>query len=168
MSESVTLQGYGALRARLERLKAIDKPLLRMLGMAAVREAKERVPRKTANLSRSISSALAGTASVRIYAQANYAGFVEGGTRPHDIVPRQARVLAWPSSSAGRRLSGTARTGMFKSKKSAAKLGGWSYAMRVHHPGTKPHPFLRPGAEAAIEGAGLAKLVVAVWDGKTL
>jgi len=168
MNESVTLQGYGALRARLDRLKAIDKPLLRMLGMAAVREAKARAPRKTGNLSRSISSEVQGSSSVRLYARANYAADVEGGTRPHDIVPRNASVLAWPASAAGRRLSGTARSGMFKSKKSAAKLGGWAFAMRVHHPGTKPQPFLRPGAQAAIEGAGLAETVVAVWDGKTL
>lgn len=160
------LQGYTQLRARLERLGKVDGPLLKMIGAAAVKEAKALVPRKTAMLSASIHAAVVGQASVRVAAQANYALFVERGTKPHIIRPRSGKVLAWPSATAGRRLSGTARKGMFGGKAAAAALGGWTYARVVHHPGTKPHPFLLPGAQKAIEGAGLAKEVVAVWDGK--
>jgi hypothetical protein len=36
----------------------------------------------------------------------------------------------------------------------------------VMHPGVHPHPYLEPGAKAAIEGSGLAKEVVAVWEGR--
>src|ERR1035437_1629559 len=111
MNEGVTIQGYAALRARLDRLGSIDKPLLKMLGMAAVREAKAKAPRKTSNLSRSISSEVQGGSSVRIYARANYAAYVEGGTRPHDIAPRTKKVLRFAASAGGARLSGTPRKG---------------------------------------------------------
>jgi Bacteriophage HK97-gp10, putative tail-component len=168
MNETITIQGYADLQARFKRLGQVDKPLLKMLGTAGVREAEARVPRKTGNLWRSISSQVEGSFSVRLTAHANYAADVEHGTKPHIIKPRNGGVLAWPASAAGRRLSGSARSGMFKGKVSAAKLGGWAYARVVHHPGTKPHPYLLPGAKAAIEGSGLAKEIVAVWNGKTV
>ena len=90
MNQSVTLQGYEALQARFKRLEAVDRPLLRMLGMAAVREAKARVHRKTSNLSRSI-SAVVGSSSVRLIAHANYAAAVEHGSKPHDIFPSRTK-----------------------------------------------------------------------------
>jgi len=39
------------------------------------------------------------------------------------------------------------------------------FAKRVHHPGTRPHPFLRPAAEKAVSSEGLAKVVIGAWNG---
>jgi hypothetical protein len=156
MNETVTLRGYDALQARFKRLGHVDKPLLRLLGTAGVREAKARVRRKTSNLSRTIGSEVVGEFSVRLYARANYARDVEEGTRPHVIRPKNKKALRFAASSGGARLSGSARKG-----------ADVVFARVVHHPGTKPHPFLLPGAKAAIEGSGLAKEIVAVWDGRS-
>jgi hypothetical protein len=51
-----------------------------------------------------------------------YAAFVHEGTRPHDIVPRNARALFW--------------------------AGAAHPVARVHHPGTRPNPWLRQVFEA--------------------
>lgn len=52
-----------------------------------------------------------------------YAIFVEKGTGPHIIRPKNARVLAWNDKS------------------------GAHFARRVNHPGTKAQPFLTPAVE---------------------
>lgn len=149
-----SLQGYEALQERLKRLGHMDGRLMTLLLVQAEREAKLRARRKTGNMSRSIGHEQTSDTSGRLYARANYAGYVERGTQPHVITPRVAAVLAWPGSGMAR-LTGSARVG-----------ASMVFAMRVHHPGTRPHPFIEPGAKAAIEGAGLANEVVAVWDGK--
>jgi hypothetical protein len=48
---------------------------------------------------------------------APYTPFVIGGTKPHEIVPRRASVLAWEGPN------------------------GPTFAARVNHPGTRPNPF---------------------------
>ena len=53
----------------------------------------------------------------------NYGKFVEFGTPPHTIRPREKKALAW-----GRNLGGGKREFVRKS---------------VEHPGTKPNPFIR-------------------------
>ena len=56
---------------------------------------------------------------------ASYAPFVSFGTRPHEIRPRSARVLAFPGGN----------------------QGGTVFAARVRHPGTPPNPYLHLAAE---------------------
>ncbi len=160
-----SLQGYVGLQRRLHAVEHASKSglLLRKLADAAIAEQKARVPIKTANLKRSIHVGAVTPTVAATVASANYARFVEFGTKPHEIRPRKARVLAWPASSAGRRLTGTARKAMYR-KGSAAALGGWSFAMVVDHPGTRAHPFMVPGAKAAIAASPFAKTIVAVWN----
>jgi hypothetical protein len=148
------LKGYTALRARLDRVGHVDAGLLKMLGLQTVREAKQRVPRKTGNLGRSIAVIATTPTSVKVGARANYGGYVELGTKAHDITPNAARALRF-ATPGGARLTGSP-------KKGASVV----FAMRVHHPGTKPHPYLVPGAKAAIEGVGLGKIIVAAWEGR--
>ena len=38
------------------------------------------------------------------------------------------------------------------------------FATKVHHPGSKAYPYMKPGAEKAIESAGLAERIVARWN----
>lgn len=146
------LTGYAQLSARFAALERTDD-LMRQLGLATVREAKLIVHRKTGNLGRSIHVGSTTPTSVRVEASANYAAFVELGTRPHEITPNARKALRWAASPGGARLSGTPRKG-------AAVV----FAKRVHHPGTKPYPFLVPGAKKALELVGLQALVDK-WNG---
>lgn len=147
--------GMSALQ---RRLAAISGPksgerIMKLVGMAAVRESKLLVARKTGNLGRSIHLENVTATSARLVASAVYAGFVEHGTRPHTITPRAAKALRWAASPAGRRLSGSPRVG-------AAVV----FATIVHHPGTRAQPFLFPGAKKAASAAGLASMIVTEWN----
>lgn len=66
----------------------------------------------------------------RVHAQADYAAYVELGTRPHEIRARWARELRWTNG----------RPGGYP----VAMEGAWMhFAKRVWHPGTTPQSFLR-------------------------
>lgn len=54
------------------------------------------------------------------YATVPQAAWVIKGTRPHQILPRNAKALRWLGPGG---------------------LGGARFAKRVNHPGTKPNPF---------------------------
>lgn len=180
-----SLQGYDALRARLARVGHVDARLLTMLRLQAVREAKARVKRKTGNLGRTIGSEQIGPLTARLYARAKYAQWVEEDTKPHDIAPLTKKALAFASQSAlvsnlgvgqwtgGKK--GSYKQNILQFRKTGAptvgsmkKFGNAAFTVvrKVHHPGTKGQPFLVPGGKAAIEGAGLAKEIVAAWDNR--
>jgi hypothetical protein len=156
------LVGYQQLQRRIAAIKGpvLGKPIMSTLAMATVRESKLLVHKKTANLARSIHAAEISESSARVVASAKYAAYVELGTRAHEITPRAKRALRWAASPEGRRLTGSPRSAAQR-----GELGGVVFATRVHHPGTKPHPFLRPGAEKAIKSAGLTDRIVAAWNG---
>jgi len=63
--------------------------------------------------------------------QAPYGGYVEFGTRPHEITPKTpGGVLRF-------------------------KVGNtWVYTKKVHHPGTKAQPYVRPAFEAWVDSLG--------------
>lgn len=143
--------GLPQLQARLHAIGKTDG-FMRLLGLRAVREQKLLVHRKTGNLGRSIRLQSATQTSAVTVATANYAAFVEFGTRPHIITPRQKKALRWAATAAGRRLTGSPRVG-------AAVI----FATRVHHPGTKPYPFMVPGAKKAIHDEGVDG-IVAAWN----
>lgn len=149
---AVSVEGFGDLQKRLEAIsdKGQFAGFLKALGLAAVREAKVLVPRKTGNLGRSIKLGRVTPTSVRVQATAGYAAFVELGTRPHEIRPVRARVLAWGGA---RRLSGALRSGSSPT----------NFAMVVHHPGTRPQPYLLPGAKRAVAGVGV-EAIVGAWN----
>ena len=68
--------------------------------------------------------AAGGGVSVRFVSSVPYATFVENGTGPHRIEPRNARVLHWTSG------------------------GSSAFAHGVNHPGTRPNPFARKAIES--------------------
>lgn len=55
---------------------------------------------------------------LRIINESEIATYLERGTRPHLILPRNAKVLAWQPASG---------------------VGGTIFAKRVHHPGTRAY-----------------------------
>lgn len=141
--------------ALLRRLKAIGepRPLLRALQLQTIREAKLLVPRKTGHLGRSIVAGSVTGNSATVEARTGYAAVVEFGSKPHVIRPKNGKVLAWPAAG-NARLSGRARTGS----------GRRIIARIVHHPGTKPQPYLVPGAKAALTKGGFRDTVVKNWN----
>jgi hypothetical protein len=145
------LIGADKLRRRLKALET-GRPILKDIQIKAVAEAKARVARKTGHTARTIVPGALGDRFTIVEA-AGAAVFLEGGTKPHVIRPRKAGMLAWPANASGRRLSGRARTAS----------GRMIFARVVHHPGTKPQPFLLPGAIAAVRSVGIESIVDA-WN----
>lgn len=134
------------------RLRAIGdtSAFLHVLQLSAVAEAKAIVPRKTGNLARSIAPGAVGQESAKVEATANYAAYVEHGTKPHTIVPKNKKALAWGGE---RRLSGRLRSGATATH----------FAKKVNHPGTKAQPYLVPGAKKAVAKHGV-EVVVKEWN----
>jgi hypothetical protein len=148
----MTLEGSAQLHRRLDALADSPKGLLRQWQLGSVAEAKRMVPRKTGHLGRSIGpGGLFGDHAI-VRAATNYAAFVEYGTRAHEIRPRNKRVLRFPANGGSARLTGSVRRG-----------GAAIFARSVHHPGTRPHPFLIPGARAALGKIG-ALVLVDEWN----
>lgn len=145
--------GARQLEARLRAVQQSPRTLMRTLGLRAVREQKKLVPRKTGNLARSIHLASATRDTAVTVASANYAAAVEFGTKAHIIRPRRGRVLAFPAGGTARRLSGKARKG-----------GRMAFATFVRHPGTKAQPYMTPGAQRALEDAGVKVHIIDAWN----
>jgi hypothetical protein len=144
------IDGIPQLRARLKAMRP-DRELMAKLALTAIREQKILVPRKTGNLGRSIRLGAITPTMAETVATASYAAYVERGTRPHEIRPRNRKALRWAAGSA--RLSGTPRSG-----------GQVRFAKRVQHPGTKAKPFMLPGAQKALRDVGLKNIVVEAWN----
>ena len=148
---SAEIKGVPQLRARIKALTP-SPDLMRKLALASIREQKILVPRKTGNLGRSIRLGAVTPTRAETVATANYAAYVERGTRPHVIVPKRAKALRW-AAGGNARLSGRPRTG-----------GQVRFAKRVRHPGTKARPFMIPGAQKALDNVGLKGIVVEAWN----
>ena len=149
---SAEISGIPQLRARIEAIKPNEK-LLRTIALSAVREQKLLAPRKTGNLGRSIHLGAVTPTRAETIASADYAAYVEQGTRPHEIRPRNRKALRWAASSGDARLSGSPRSS-----------GRVRFAKRVQHPGTRAQPFMIPGAQKAVSDAGLKATVEKAWN----
>ena len=143
------------------RLRAIDdgRKLLMRLQLATTYEAKKLVPRKTGNLGRSIAPGSLTSHHALVHARANYAAYVERGTKPHVIMPRRGSVLRFPGSGVSTTLGGRVRTGEVR----RLGAGAYVFAGKVNHPGTKPKPFLLPGAQTATRKQGVP-IIVDLWN----
>ena len=144
----MTVEGMDAL---LRRMKAIGEPqpLLRALQLSTIHEAQALVPRKTGLLQRRIIPGALTNDHAIVKADTPYAAPVEFGSKPHIIRPKNGRVLAWGGN---RRLSGRLRSGSKPDH----------FAAFVHHPGSKAHPYLIPGAKKAT--AGMSDVIVSQWN----
>jgi len=150
VSATFRLDGERELRRRLVAVGQAPKGILRDIGVGAVREAKLIVPRRTGNLGRTIRIGSVTNDHVEVVAGGTrgvgYAAAVEFGSRPHIIVPRNAKVLAWGGA---RTLGGRLRKGSKASH----------FARRVNHPGSRARPYLIPGFEKALRSVGLGSLI---------
>jgi hypothetical protein len=146
-----SVKGIPQLRARIEALKP-SPGLMRKLGLVAVAEQKALVPRRTGNLARSIGIGSVTATVAETVATANYAAFVELGTRAHIIEPRNKKALRF-APGGGATLARRPRRG-----------ASVVFAKRVRHPGTKARPFMVPGARRAVEKVGFRDAVVKAWN----
>lgn len=148
------MHGVDQLQARLRAMQN-SKAQLGLVALAAVQEAKGLVPRRTGNLARTIRVGRVTDDSAEVLAggknAVGYAAAVEFGTKPHLIVPRRAKVLAWGGQ---RTLGGRLRSGGRAT----------NFARRVRHPGTKAKPYLRPGIERALTRAGILARITDSWN----
>ncbi len=151
---------FKGAKALSKRLHNIDdgRAILRKLQIDTTAEAKRLVPRKTGNLGRSIRPGFLSARDALVVADANYAAYVELGTKPHIIRPKNKKALRFPASGTSVTLGGRARTGEVRAG------GAFTFAGEVHHPGTRPQPFLVPGAKKAAEGNGLKDIVIKLWN----
>jgi hypothetical protein len=163
-----TVDGTSELLRRLAAVGHTPDHLLDHWVPMTVKFAKQNISphNKTKATSRSIVPGHRGKLDAEVRA-AGAAVFLEEGTRPHEIKPRNAKVLAWPASGTKRTLSGrAARSGpMFNRKTKTFRKGAFIYARSVHHPGTKPSPFLMPAAEEALENYHWDRMVAGEWNG---
>lgn len=149
----MTVRGIPQLQARVKRL-GDTKLLLSTFTLTGMAQIRLETPRKTSNLSRNNQLGSITPLSVDFTNTANYAIPVHQGSRPHDIVPRRAKVLRWPVKGSAR-LSGAAKSG-----------GAVIFARRVHHPGNKPNPWIIRGLQKAIGVFGLRNAVYRLWNGR--
>lgn len=145
------VHGIPQLESRLEHVAAgTPSAVLRQWQTRTIELAKIAAPKQTGNLKRSIRPGEMSVLKASVIAATNYAVYVEMGTKPHDIRPVHARVLAWGGA---RRLTGSLRSGARPDH----------FAMYVHHPGTRPRPFLKPSAEKAQMETGV-DAVIRQWN----
>jgi len=100
---------------------------------------------RTGQLQQSINWHPNGGGAATVYANADYAGFVENGTEAHVIRPRDRQALRFPGGG-----------------------GGFAFARVVNHPGSKAHPFFfadRDARAGNMQAAGLSVLARIIAHG---
>lgn len=117
---SVTIVGLDQLVARLKEGPQIAAPILQRAlsasqAILAKHTVKGTVPWRTGFLTQSFRAELT-TGVLRWFPTASYAPYVEFGTKPHTILPRDKKALYWP--------------------------GAAHPVRRVNHPGSKPNDFM--------------------------
>jgi hypothetical protein len=120
MEFQVQIQGLDALVAKLKEAPAIAAPILQRAlsasqAILAKHTTKDTVPWRTGFLTQSFRAELT-TGMLKWFPTASYAPFVQFGTAPHVIEPKDKKALYWP--------------------------GAAHPVRKVNHPGTKPNDFM--------------------------
>lgn len=127
MGLSVEITGLKELEADFKRSGYEIKPLVKTALFNSTREVQRNIrneaPHRTGALQRSILQNIDYPVG-KVTSQEKYATWVENGTAPHIIRAKNKSVLA------------------------NVKMG-LVFGKVVHHPGTKPNPFIRRGFEAS-------------------
>jgi HK97 gp10 family phage protein len=124
---------------------------VRRIGLHLEGAAKDNVTpfTRTGRLRSSITHTVSADAlSTTIGTRTFYARFVEEGTRPHEIRPRNKKALAWPKTGKTPAGLGRGPQGTFKSS------GTLQFAKVVHHPGFKGHFYMRRALQESKDDLG--------------
>jgi hypothetical protein len=100
----------------------------------------QNAPWRTGFLAMSITKEVSDN-TAQVYPTASYAKYVAKGTAPHAILPRTAKVLAFPPGG---------------------DLGGMVFTKRVQHPGTRANPFIKTAAAETRDQS--LKIFSDVWN----
>lgn len=151
-----SVKGDKALKRRITAIAGVKTgpKVLRNWQTRTVLYAKLNARKRSGHLKQSIHAGILTPSKAQVEASAPYAGYVEGGTRPHLILPVKGRFLAWNNSPGATRLTGTLRSGVRPNV----------FARRVNHPGTRPYPFMMPAAERALSELDLSDVVIEAWN----
>jgi len=115
--------------------------ILERIAYRLMHELKKAAPSKTANLRRSIKVFPYGD-GLRI-TMTHYGKYVEFGTPPHVIKPKNKKALAFAPFGATRVQHDSGNvSAKFKFGGKTTKVNA-VFAKVVHHPGTRPNPFVR-------------------------
>lgn len=98
---------------------------------------------RTGQLQQSVNWRPKGNGGAEVYANADYASFVERGTEAHVIRPRDRQALRFPVGF------------------------GFAFARVINHPGSRPQPFLLVDLEHrkdALQEAGMLMLAEIMAD----
>jgi len=149
---SVTIENLPKLQSAMRNFPGIAMPILQK-ALAAAQFIFQKntlkgdpVPWRTGNLLQSFRFGLSPM-QAKWGPTARYAPFVEFGTRPHEIRPVRASVLAWQSGGTSARYVTSASGRQYRK---AGSPGSTVFARVVHHPGTRANPFM----ERIIEKSG--------------
>lgn len=120
MEFAVTIEGLPALTARLAQAPEIAAPILQRAlsasgAILAKNTTKATVPWRTGFLTQTFKAELT-TGMLRWFPTASYAPYVEFGTKPHTIYPKDKLALYWP--------------------------GAAHPVKSVNHPGSRANPFM--------------------------
>lgn len=133
--------GFDSALRKIEKLKDIDTIISQALldtGHEVQADAKRNCRVDTGRLRSSITTKQTAPNEVLVGTNVKYAPDVEFGTKPHIITPKTKKVLRWEAKV----VSLLTKSGRPRKKPKIIKEA--RFARRVKHPGTKPHPYLRP------------------------
>ena len=137
---AITVDASGALekfkKAKVNVSSAMPK-LLAILASKGERYMKRISPIDTGNLRGSIHGENRIKDAV-IWTSANYARYVNDGTRPHDIFPKRKKALAFAPGGSRAGVRGGMRVGILPS----GRVVGRIVVKHVRHPGTKGKKFV--------------------------
>jgi hypothetical protein len=123
----------------MKALRQAFKPVGRQWGDRTVREMRPQTPVRTGKALASI-RVRNNTQRKTVVAGRYYLIFRDRGTKAHDILPKRAKVLAFP-------------------------IGGHTiYSRKVHQRGLKAHPYFRRSAVAALRSTPAAKIIIDQWN----
>jgi hypothetical protein len=145
----IEIAGINQLTAAFEQSPEIASPILQRAlsasqAILAKNTTKATVPWRSGFLTQTFKAEMAGLI-LRWFPTASYAQFVEFGTKPHDIFPKNAKALYWP--------------------------GAEHPVKMVHHPGTKANDYMGRIMAASVEeinasfGQALNLIVAAIAKG---
>ncbi len=146
MDFEIQIQGLPQLIAGLQQAPSIAAPILQRAlsasqAILAMNTTRETVPWRTGFLVQTFQAVLT-LGMLRWYPTASYARFVQFGTAPHTIYPKNGKALYWP--------------------------GAAHPVKSVNHPGTRANPFMERIVAAATPeinetfGTALEQIVEAI------
>lgn len=168
-ASELEIEGIGELKAKLELLRKVTAAqrgtCLKQGGHLMVGFCKVNCPVDTGRLRASIGNPTQDGVfdsypdEVVFGTSVYYAGWVEDGTQPHVILPKNKKMLAWPTGAVATKIgfteTGISRKGqLYRTSKGELtgnkKKQAYIFAKKVNHPGYKGSHYMLNGVTQSI------------------